>query len=66
MTNNDFLKIFQDCDFTDIGLDEQGRMNYINEKIFEKLNIPKGVDYEHYCGASNYILGFKRKKYDGY
>lgn len=58
MTNNDFLKIFQDCDFTDIGLDEQGGMNYINKKIFEKLNIPKGVDYEHYCGASKLVFIF--------
>lgn len=62
MTDNDFLKIFQDCDFTDIGLDEQGEICYIDKKIFEKLNIPEGVDYEYCCGASKLVFIFWNSK----
>jgi hypothetical protein len=56
MTNKELLEIFENCDFYNLGMDEDGNDSWIIDKIINNLAIPNTYEFDFNYGASKLVI----------
>lgn len=56
MTDKELLAIFEECDFTEFGLDEYENDEHIIEKVIDNLIIPDNYKFDYNYGTSKLVI----------